>query len=197
MSTGQPISEIEKINKKLVLNTNKALSDFDIKNGLKINGCHIQLDNIYNENNNFTMFVSFKHNTSFTDTTYTMGFGNNINRNLIIHFAPYIQVENNKFSLIKSSSSSSEVSILSQYQNKHIMLWFCKCGNLYELGLCSGTYHNSENVNVNQSFQANRKFRNLPYYVQKVGFSKNFYDLNSKYFYKILFLEISNGTYFG
>lgn len=102
MSTGQPISEIEKINKKLVLNTNKALSDFDIKNGLKINGCHIQLDNIYNENNNFTMFVSFKHNTSFTDTTYTMGFGNNINRNLIIHFAPYIQVENNKFSLIKS-----------------------------------------------------------------------------------------------
>ena len=70
--------------------------------------------------------------TESTDTTYTMGFGNNINRNLIIHFAPYIQVENNKFSLIKSSSSSSEVSVLSQYQNKHIMLWFCKCGNLYE-----------------------------------------------------------------
>lgn len=110
-----------------------------------------------------------------------VGFANNINPNLIIHFAPYIQVENNKFSLIKSSPSSSEVSILSQYQNKHIRLWFCKSGNLYELGLCSGTYYDSENVNVNHSFQANRKLTNLPYYVQKVGFSKNFYDLNSKY----------------
>ena len=78
---------------------------------------------------------SSKHNTSGRDTTYTMGFGNDINPNLIIHFAPYIQVENNKFSIIKSSSSSSKVSILSQYQNKHVMLWFCKSGNRYKLGL--------------------------------------------------------------
>ena len=73
-----------------------------------------------------------------------------------------------------------EESILSAYRNKHLFLWFCKQGNTYKAIICQGG-HINETI-VPGSFQANRIVIHLPYKIQRIGFSRNFYDLYEKEF---------------
>ena len=61
-------SVIEKINDKLVLGADIGFSEFNISNGFQLFGSHIQLDKIYDLNDDFTMFITFKHDTAITDS---------------------------------------------------------------------------------------------------------------------------------
>ena len=91
-----------------------------------------------------------------------------------------------------------EESIPSAYRNKHLFLWFCKNGNNYKVIVCQGGHINVP-VKIGDGItlmSVNRLLLSLPYKIQKVGFSKNFYNLYEKEFHKISFLEKANGTFF-
>ena len=188
-------SNIESVGGKLMLKNTVSLSDFDIKDGFSINGSHIQLDEIIDQNDEFTLFVSFLHDDSLTGQDYFIGLGNNSNPNNIIHFKPYVIMRNDKFMIrTPTRGLSYEESILSAYRNKHLFLWFCMRGKFYKAIICQGG-HINETI-VPERFQTNRIVINLPYKVQRIGYSNNFYDLYEKEFHKISFLEKAAGTYF-
>ena len=180
---------------ELILKNTVSLTDYDPKQGFSINLSHIQLDNILNQNDDFTLFVSFLHDDSLTGQDYFIGLGNNVNQNFIVHFKPYVIMRNDKF-MVRSTTYGLDYkeSILSAYRNKHLFLWFCKQGNTYKAIICQGG-HINETI-VPGSFQANRIVIHLPYKIQRMGFSKNFYDLYEKEFHKISFLEKANGVHF-
>ena len=188
-------SNIESVGGKLILENTISLIDYDVKQGFSIDKSHIQLDNILDQNSDFTLFMSFLHDNSFKGTDYFIGLGNNVNPSFIVHFKPYIMIRNNKF-LMRSTAYAVdyEEDILSAYQNKHLMLWFCKQGNTYKAIICQGG-HINETIVLN-NFQSNRVVIHLPYKVQRIGFSETFYNVYDKEFHKISFLEKSNGTYF-
>ena len=188
-------SNIESVGGKLMLKNTVSLSDFDIKDGFSINGSHIQLDEIIDQNDEFTLFVSFLHDDSLTGQDYFIALGNNSNPNNTIHFKPYVIMRNDKFMIrTPTRGLSYEESILSAYRNKHLFLWFCMRGKFYKAIICQGG-HINETI-VPERFQTNRIVINLPYKVQRIGYSNNFYDLYEKEFHKISFLEKAAGTYF-
>ena len=188
-------SNIESVGGKLMLKNTVSLSDFDIKDGFSINGSHIQLDEIIDQNDEFTLFVSFLHDDSLTGQDYFIGLGNNSNPNNTIHFKPYVIMRSDKFMIrTPTRGLSYEESILSAYRNKHLFLWFCMRGKFYKAIICQGG-HINETI-VPERFQTNRIVINLPYKVQRIGYSNNFYDLYEKEFHKISFLEKAAGTYF-
>ena len=188
-------SNIESVGGKLMLKNTVSLSDFEIKDGFSINGSHIQLDKIIDQNDEFTLFVSFLHDDSLTGQDYFIGLGNNSNPNNTIHFKPYVIMRNDKFMIrTPTRGLSYEESILSAYRNKHLFLWFCMRGKFYKAIICQGG-HINETI-VPKRFQTNRIVINLPYKVQRIGYSNNFYDLYEKEFHKISFLEKAAGTYF-
>ena len=180
-------SNIESVGGKLMMKNTVSLSDFDVKDGFSINLSYIQLDDILDQNDDFTLFASFLHDDSLSGQDYFIGLENNIK--------PYVIIRNDKFMVRPMTHGSDyEKSILSAYRNKHLFLWFCKQGNNYKAIICQGS-HINETI-VPGSFQANRVFIHLPYKVQRIGFSKNFYNLYEKEFHKISFLEKANGTFF-
>ena len=57
-------SNIESVGGKLMLKNTVSLSNFVVKDGFSINSSHIQLDEILNQNDDFTLFVSFLYDES-------------------------------------------------------------------------------------------------------------------------------------
>ena len=139
--------------------------------------------------------MSFLHDTSFKDTDYFLRLGYESN------LAPLVYVGEKDFTLRAFTTHGNityhwdyKETILSTYRNKHLFLWFCKQGNRYKAIICQGG-HIDRTVSIHD-FQANRILINIPYKVQRIGFSENFYNLYDKEFHKITFLEKANGTFF-
>lgn len=188
-------ANIESIDGKLILKDLVSLDDFNIKQVINIDKSHIQLDDIVTENQDFTIFIAFKHDNTKTESDFYIGLCNNVNPAFVAHFKRYLIMKNNEF-LMKTTTYGLEYSetILSAYQNKQLFLWCCKQGTTYKAIICTGG-HIDETIIPNQ-FQANRVVIHLPYLVLRVGFSENYYNIYEKEFHKICFLEKSNGTYF-
>ena len=183
-------SNIESVGGKLRLGSTVSLSDFDVKDGFKIKYSDIRLDDIFDHNTDFTIFISFLHDVSFTGDNYTISLGRRAGVNITI-FPPLVIIKNDKFILKEEGTNKSyEESLTSAYRNKHLFFWFCKQGNTYKAIICQGGHINK--TMVSRSFQANCVCIHLPYKVQRIGFSKNFYNLYEKEFHKISFLEKAN-----
>ena len=187
-------SNIESVGGKLMLKNTVSLSDFDVKDGFSVNGSHIRLDNPIEKNDDFTLFVSFLHDASLTGQKYYIGLGLEVGKAFTVFYKPYVVMRNDKFMLTTTTTKKEEESILSAYRNKHLFLWFCKQGNTYKVVICQGGHINV--TTVPETFRAYRVFINLPYKVQRIGFSHKFYNLYEKEFHKISFLEKAAGTYF-
>ena len=191
-------SNIKSIGGKLKLNNTVSLADFDVKNGFSINRSYIQLDETLTQRDNFTIFVSFLHDTSYTSYRNTnIGFLQvPISRNKF-SFSPHIAIKHDGFTLNFIINRLEEESIPSAYQNKRLFLWFCKKSNNYKVIICQGGDINKVITSVDNNKEiGNRVLLALPYKVQRVGFSKNFYNLYEKEFHKISFLEKGHGTFF-
>ena len=186
-------SNIESVGGKLMLKNKVSLLDFDVKDGFSVNGSHIRLDNTIEKNDDFTLFVSFLHDASLTGQKYYIGLGLEVGNGFTVFYKPYVVMRNDKF-MLTTTTKKEEESILSAYQNKHLFLWFCKQGNTYKVVICQGGHINV--TTVPETYRAYRVFINLPYKVQRIGFSNKFYNLYEKEFHKISFLEKAAGTYF-
>ena len=157
------------------------------KKGFFIQGSHVSLGETVDENDDFTMLVALKHDTSFTSFNY-FGFGNNT----INASAPAFALKDDVFSLKLSGSYVKTETLLSAFKNKFLFFWFCKKGSLVKI---SGPSYFTTNITL-KPFRADKIFIGFPYMIQRVGFVKKFYDISSPEFHKILFLEKAAGTFF-
>ena len=107
-----------------------------------------------------------------------------------------MSISDDDFYLQKTYKTRAQETILTAYKNEHLMLWFTKNGNFYEVNLCDNGGLITETISSLQAFQANRILIHFRHYIQRIGFSPKFYAVNGPEFHKILFLEKSKGTFF-
>ena len=187
-------SNIKSVGGKLMLRDTVSLADFDVKEGLFSISSYIQLDETFDQDANFTLFVSFLHDIkSISNAIIGLGPIPPSPEHVAV-YPPAVSVKKNKLS-IRLSTGFYEETIPSAYHNKRLFLWFCRQGNICKAIICQGG-HINKTITHTAKFNANRVNIHFPYKVQKIGFSKNFYNLYEKEFHKISFLEKANGTFF-
>ena len=170
------------------------LSLFDKHLGTVLNGCVISLSKTISTNK-YTIFISFKHNTTFTDATKNLvGFGGITNEKKFTYSDPRYSINNQKLIIDNQNDNNHQLSVLSQYQNKNLFMWIIKNGNNTRYGLVNGPYLN-KTVNVRNVTSRNIIIE-LPYKIKRIGISTNAYSFSSKEFNKICFLEKADGVYF-
>ena len=184
---------IDKINDKLIIKNTINLNDADIKNGLSLYGSHIILDETYNQDSDFTIMITFKHDTSNTRDNM-IGFGS-VNGNKILMIPPFAKVKADDFYLNETAQKDHSATILSSYRNKQLMLWFAKSNDFYEINLCNNGGLISESISASR-FTSNKIIIALDYKIQRIGFSPIYHAANDAEFHKILFMEKSRGTFF-
>lgn len=172
----------------LTFGETKSLSEFNIENGLRIGNATIHFPLDHGIVDNYTFFITFKHDTSFTKkNSYAFGFGNP---------TPYVIVENIKFILTNTKSSKpTEEDILPSHRNRQIMLWFVVKGNKHQVALFQGFSNITKTFDSASNISSVFKVH-LPYFIQKMGYSKNAYEVNGKEYWKMAFIEKTKGTYF-
>ena len=170
------------------------LSLFNKQSGTVLNGSVISLSKTISTNK-YTIFISFKHNTTFTDATKNLvGFGGITNEKKFTYSDPRYSINNQKLIIDNQNDNNHQLSVLSQYQNKNLFMWIMKNGNNVRYGLVNGAYLD-KTVNV-RSVTTRNIIIELPYKIKRIGISTNAYSFSSKEFNKICFLEKGNGVYF-
>ena len=170
------------------------LSLFNKQLGTVLNGSVISLSKTISTNK-YTIFISFKHNTAFTDASKNLvGFGGVTNDKKFTYSDPRYSINNQKFIIDNQNDNNHQLSMLSQYQNKNLFMWIMKNGNNVRYGLVNGAYLD-KTVNV-RSVTTRNIIIELPYKIKRIGISTNAYSFSSKEFNKICFLEKGNGVYF-
>ena len=159
------------------------LSLFNKQLGTVLNGSIISLSKEISTNK-YTIRISFKHNTAFTDAT----------KNLVGYSDPRYSINNQKLIIDNQNENNHNLSILSQYQNKNLFMWIMKNGNNVRYGLVNGAYLD-KTFNVRNVTSRNIIIE-LPYKIKRIGISTNAYSFSSKEFNKICFLEKADGVYF-
>ena len=185
---------LEKINDKLVTSGKRInVKIFDPKNGIPLFGAEIRLDESYNQNSNFTMFIVLKHNDNNENNNLSFGveqYGS------IIMSPQFLRVKYNTFHLQESESLSVSKTITSAYKGKQLMFWFSKNDNFYSVKLCENGGMASKTISNRLPFNDNTIYMLMDYKILRVGFSSTFYSAESPEFHKIVFLEKSKGTFF-
>jgi len=74
------------------------------------------------------------------------------------------------------------------------MLWYVVDGNKHKVALSTGV------TNITETFTtlpaSGTRFKVwLPYYVQRLGFSSNVYEVDGIEFWRMMYIEKSRGTY--
>ena len=170
------------------------LSLFDKQLGTVLNGSVISLSKTISTNK-YTIFISFKHNTAFTNASKNLvGFGGITNDKKFTYSDPRYSINNQKLIIDNQNDNNHQLSVLSQYQNKNLFVWIMKNGNNVRYGLVNGAYLD-KTVNV-RSVTTRNIIIELPYKIKRIGISTNAYSFSSKEFNKICFLEKGNGVYF-
>lgn len=185
--------ELKIINYKFVLNSHYNIEDFDVDDGLSALLCRIHLDRDYKQNDNFTLFITFKHNTGITNSNppQNIGFWTGAT---VTWFPPYVRITADKIYLYKDAKTFVSKDIPSNYKNKHLIIWFTKNNNEYSVTLCNKKLVFRETISSVANFTTNRLGINLDYNVQRIGFTSNVYANSSVEFHKILYLEKTKGV---
>ena len=91
------------------------LSLFDKQLGTVLNGSVISLRKTISTNK-YTIFISFKHNTTFTDATKNLvGFGGITNNKKFTYSDPRYSINNQKLIIDNQNDNNHQLSVLSQY----------------------------------------------------------------------------------
>ena len=180
--------EINKINPNLILGANRSIVDYVVGYGLKLsNGTYLQTTDTFNQNSSFTFFISFHHDRTKQCVINWKGIKSNIRYDII----------NNQITINAQSQGTHTVQFPSRYTDKKLFLWICydSSNSTYKMKL--GDYANIATINSRptSNFQSNRLEIDFNVTVNKIGFSKQFIDINSIDFYRIMMEEKRNGSY--
>ena len=176
-----------------VLETDRFITDYDPKYGLKLSTkTHIRTADIFNQNSSFTFFMSFMHDNTKIGK---ISFSNTLA--LHIKFYPCYHITSNKL-IIDYLRGSYETTFTSDYQNKQLFVWICFDGtrNLHKMALSKGySSHISETFSPPANFQSRQLEIDYEVYVNKIGFTNRFIDVNSLEHHRIMLEEKRNGSY--
>ena len=171
-----------------------SISLFDKQLGTVLNGSVISLSKAI-RTNKYTTFISFKHDTTFTDATKNLlGFGGITPNKKFTYSDPRYSINNQKLIIDNQNNNNDMLSVLSQYQNKNLFMWIMKNENNVRYGLVNGAYLD-KTYNIRNVTSRNIVIE-LPYKIKRIGISKNAYSFSSKEFNKICFLEKGEGVFF-
>ena len=175
-----------------VLETDRFITDYNPKYGLKLSTkTHIRTADIFNQNSSFTFFMSFMHDNTKTGE---ISFSNTLN--LHIKFYPRYRITSNKL-IIDYQSGTHETTFTSDFQNKQLFVWICFDGtrNLYKMALSNYSSHVSETFSPPSNFQSRQLEIDYEAYVNKIGFTDKFIDIDDLEFHRITLEEKRNGSY--
>ena len=175
-----------------VLETDRFITDYNPKYGLKLSTkTHIRTADIFNQNSSFTFFMSFMHDNTKTGE---ISFSNTLN--LHIKFHHRYRITSNKL-IIDYQSGTHETTFTSDFQNKQLFVWICFDGtqNLYKMALSNYSSHVSETFSPPVNFQSRQLEIDYEVYVNKIGFTNRFIDIDDLEFHRITLEEKRNGSY--
>ena len=175
-----------------VLETDRFITDYNPKYGLKLSTkTHIRTADIFNQNSSFTFFMSLMHDNT---KTCEISFSNTLN--LHNKFYPRYRITSNKL-IIDYQSGTHETTFTSDFQNKQLFVWICFDGtrNLYKMALSNYSSHVSESFSPPSNFQSRQLEIDYEAYVNKIGFTDRFIDIDDLEFHRITLEEKRNGSY--
>ena len=184
---------IDKIMPNLFLETDRFIADYNPKYGLKLSiKSHVKVGKIFNQNNSFTFFMSFLHDNTKTGE---ISFSNTLNSH--IKFYPRYRITSNKL-IIDYQSGTYETQFTNDFQNKQLFIWICFDGsqNLYKMALSNYSSHVSETFNPPVNFLSRQFEIDYDVFVNKIGFTDKFIDIDNMEFHRIMLEEKQNGSYF-
>ena len=175
-----------------VLETDRFITDYNPKYGLKLSTkTHIRTADIFNQNSSFTFFMSFMHDNT---KTCEISFSNTLN--LHIKFYTRYRITSNKL-IINYPLGTHETTFTSDFQNKQLFVWICFDGtrNLHKMALSNYSSHISETFSPPVNFQSRQLEIDYEVYVNKIGFTNRFIDIDDLEFHRITLEEKRNGSY--
>ena len=183
---------IDKIMPNLFLETDRFIADYNPKYGLKLSTkSHVKVGKIFDQNNSFTFFMSFLHDNTKTGE---ISFSSTLNSH--IKFYPRYRITSNKL-IIDYQSGTYETQFTNDFQNKQLFIWICFNGsqNLYKMALSNCSSHISETFNPPVNFFSRQFEIDYDVFVNKIGFTDKFIDIDNMEFHRIILEEKRNGTY--
>ena len=144
---------INGVKPNFVLETDRFITDYDPKYGLRLSSAtHIKTNNPFNQNSSFTFFMSFLHDAN---KTCEISFSNTLNTH--VKYYPRYRITFNKL-IIDYQSGTHETQFTSDFQNKQLFVWirFDGTQNLYKMALSNYSSHVSETFNPPVNFQSLR-----------------------------------------
>ena len=143
------------------------LSLFDKQLGTVLNGSVISLSKEI-RTNKYTIFISFKHDTKFTDATKNLvGFGGITPNKKFTYSDPRYSINNQKLIIDNQNNNNDMLSVLSQYQNKNLFMWIMKNENNVRYGLVNGAY--LDKTNNARNVTTRNIIIELPYKIKRIG----------------------------
>ena len=186
-------AQINKINPNLIFGTNRGINDFS-NYGLKLSAkTYIQTTDTFDQSSSFTFFISFHHDASKVCelSWMTGGSGSNLTKSY-----PRYKITVNNIEIDANTAGLHGIRFPSKYQNKKLCLWICYDGsrNLHKMRLVNLS-------SLDRTFIPPMNFRStaleidFDVYVNKIGFTKQFIDVDSIDFYRIMLEEKRNGSF--
>ena len=186
-------AHINKINPNLFLGTNRGISDYWENYGLKLSAkTYINFTDTFDQSSSFTFFISFRHDTTKTcELSWMIGSGSNLTKSY-----PRYKITNNNIEIDGNTAGLHAIRFPSRYQNKKLCLWICYDGsrNLHKMRLVNLSSLD-RTFNPPMNFQSTQLEIDFDVYVNKIGFTKQFIDVDSLDFYRIMLEEKRNGSF--
>ena len=175
-----------------ILETDRFINDYDVKNGLKLSTkTHIHTTKVFNQSSSFTFFMSFLHDETKTGT---ISWSNT--RAFHIKFYPRFLITADQIQ-IDFLRGKQSISFTSDFKNKQLCIWICydATQRLYKMSLSNYNAHATKTLSRPINFQSNQFEIDYDGFVNKIGLVDKFIDVDSLEFHRILLEEKRNGSY--
>ena len=182
---------INGVTPNFVLETKRLITDYNLRYGLRLSTkSHIATTKTFNQNSSFTFFMSFTHDST---KRCEISFSNTLN--VHVKWYPRYRITGNKL-IIDSYSATHQTSFTSDFQNKKVFIWICFNGsNLYKMALSNYSSHVSETLSPPVNFHSSQLEIDFDGFVNKIGLTDRFIDVNSIEHHRIMLEEKRNGSY--
>ena len=175
-----------------ILETDRFINDYDVKNGLKLSTkTHIHTTKVFNQSSSFTFFMSFLHDETKTGT---ISWSNT--RAFHIKFYPRFLITADQIQ-IDFLRGKQSISFTSDFKNKQLCIWICydATQRLYKMALGNYNAHATKTLSGTINFQSNQFEIDYDGFVNKIGLVDKFIDVDSLDFHRILLEEKRNRSY--
>ena len=175
-----------------ILETDRFINDYDVKNGLKLSTkTHIHTTKVFNQSSSFTFFMSFLHDETKTGT---ISWSNT--RAFHIKFYPRFLITADQIQ-IDFLRGKQSISFTSDFKNKQLCIWICydATQRLYKMALSNYNAHATKTLSGTINFQSNQFEIDYDGFVNKIGLVDKFIDVDSLDFHRILLEEKRNRSY--